>query len=123
MSWFNGTSRHAQQHLAFGLDGALHFLLAREARGVLFGQKNHAHAVFARGRQVHTLLGHLLAVQRVGDLDQDARAVAHELVRAHGAAMVEVFQNLERLGHEPMALLALDMRHEADATGIVLVHG
>jgi hypothetical protein len=53
----------AQQHLAFGLDGALHLLLAGQARGMLLGQEDHAHAVFPGRRQHHALLGHFLAVQ------------------------------------------------------------
>ena len=40
----------AQQHLAFGTDSALHLLLASQARGVLLGQEDHAHAVLAGRR-------------------------------------------------------------------------
>ena len=35
-------------------------------------QEDHAHAVFARRRQFHALLGHFFAVVLVGNLDQDA---------------------------------------------------
>ena len=111
----------AQQHLAFGLDGALHLLFAGQAAGVFLGQEDHAHAVFAHGRQLHALLRHLVTVQRIGHLDQDAGAVPHQLVGTHGAAMVEVFQDLERLGDDGMALLAADVGHEANAARIMLV--
>ena len=111
----------AQQDLAFGLDGALHLLLAGQARGVFLGQEDHAHAVLARGRQGHALLCHLFAVELVGNLDQNARAIAHELVGAHGAAMVDVFEDLERAGDDVMALDALDMCNKAEAAGVVLV--
>ena len=67
--------------------------------------------------------GHLLAVQRVGQLDQDAGAVAHQLVGAHRAAMVEVLEDLQALRDDGVALLALDVGHEADAAGVVLVGG
>jgi hypothetical protein len=88
----------AEQHLAFGLDGALELLLAGQAGGVLLGQEDHADAVFAGRRQLDALLGHLFAVQRVGQLQQDAGAVAHQLVRAHRAPVIQVLQDLQRLG-------------------------
>ncbi len=86
----------AQQHLAFGLDGALHLLLAGQAGGVLLGQEDHAHAVLAGGRQLHALLGHFFAVELIGNLDQDAGAIAHQRVGTHRATVVDVFQNLQR---------------------------
>jgi hypothetical protein len=111
----------AQQDLAFGLDRALHLLLTGQAAGVLLGQEDHADAVFARRRQGHALLGHFFAVQRVRQLDQDAGAVAHELVGTDRPPVVQVFKNLQALLHDGVRLLALDVRHKADAAGIVLV--
>ncbi len=119
-----GVYRHvapAEQHLAFGMNGALHLLLASQPRGVLLGQKDHADAVLAGCGQGHALLFHLLAVQRIGQLQQDAGPVPHQVVGADRAAVVEVFQNLQRLLHDRMALLALDVRDEADAARIVFV--
>jgi hypothetical protein len=55
------------------------------------------------------------------DLDQDSGAVARVGLTAAGAAVLQVLQNLERLGDNPMRLAALDVHHEADATGVVLV--
>ncbi len=111
----------AQQHLALGGDGALHLLLASLAAGVLLGQEDHAHAVLARRRQLDPPPGHLFAVQRVGQLNQDAGAIAHQLVGAHRAAVVQVLQDLQRMGDDAVALLAPDVRHEAHAAGVVLV--
>jgi hypothetical protein len=111
----------AEQHLALGLDGALHLLFAGQAGGVFLGQEDHADAVFAGRGQRDALLGHLFAVQRVGQLDQDAGAVAHQLVRAHRAAVVQVLEDLQALQDDGVALLALDVGHEADAAGVVLV--
>ena len=113
----------AEQHLALGLDRALELLLAGQAGRVLLGQEDHADAVLAGGRQLDALLGHLFAVQRVGQLDQDAGAVAHQLVGADGAAVVQVLQDLQRLADDVVALLALDVGDEADAAGVVLVGG
>lgn len=67
------------------------------------------------------MLSQFVVVQRVGNLDQDAGAVAHQLVGAHGAAVIQVFQDLQALLDDGVALAALDMGHEADATGVVLV--
>ena len=90
---------------------------------MFLGQEDHADAVLARRRQFDALLGHLFAVQRVRQLNQDAGAVAHQLVGTDGAAMVQVFQDLQTLLHDGMALDALDVGHEADATGVMLLVG
>ena len=39
----------------------------------------------------------------------------------HCAAVVEVFQDLERLGNDRMAFRALDMGDKADAAGVMFV--
>ena len=113
----------AQQYLAFGFDGALHLLFARHARGVLLGQKDHAHAVFASSREPDPVQGHLFAVQRVGQLNQDARTVPHEFVGAYRTPVVQVFENLERVGHDAVALLTPDMGHKTHTASIMLVAG
>jgi hypothetical protein len=67
--------------------------------------------------------GHLGAVEVVGDLDQDARAVAHQLVSTHCAAVVQVLQDLETLLNDAVRLLALDVGHKAHTAGVVFVGG
>ena len=57
------------------------------------------------------------------NLDQDACAIAKERVSAHGAAMVEVHEDLKALRHDGIGLLALHVGDEADATGVVLIPG
>ena len=111
----------AQQHLAFGLDGAFHFLLAGQAGCVFLGQEDHAHAVFAGGRQGHALRCHLFAVERVGQLDQDTGAIAHQRVSTDGTPVVQVFKNLERILDNGMAFFAPNMGHKTNATGVVLL--
>jgi hypothetical protein len=64
---------------------------------VFLGQEDHAHAVLAGRRQLHALGGHLGAVELVGDLDQDAGAVAHQLVGTHRTPVVQVLQDLQAL--------------------------
>ena len=56
-----------------------------------------------------------------GNLDQDAGAVAHQLVGADRAAVVEVLQDQQALLDDRVALVALDVGDEADAAGIVFV--
>ena len=81
----------------------------------------HADAVFARRRQFHALLGHLVAVVLVRNLDQDTGAVAHQRIGAHGAPVIEVFQDQQALFHDGVALVALDVGDETDAAGIVFI--
>ncbi len=50
-------------------------------------------------------------------------AIAQQGVSAHGAAMVEIDEDLEPLRHDGVGLLALHIGDEADATGIVLIAG
>ncbi len=111
----------AQHDLAFQAHRAFQFLLAGQARGMLLRQEDHADAVFACRRQVHALARHLFAVVLVGNLQQDARAVPHQRVGADRAPVVEVVQDAQALLDDLVALLALDVRHEADAARVVLV--
>ena len=80
-------------------------------------------AVFAQRRQLDALLAHFLAEEPVRNLDQDAGAVAGQRVGADGAAMGEVLQDQQPLLDDGVALRALDVRDEADATGVVFPVG
>ena len=113
----------AEHDLAFDAHGALDFLFAGDARGVLLRQEHHADAVFAGRRQLDALLGHLVAEVLVGNLDQDAGAVAHQRVGADRAPVVQVLQDQQALLDDRMALVALDMGDETDAAGIVFIGG
>ena len=111
----------AQQHLPLSRHRALHLLLAGQARRVFFGQKQHTHAVLAQRRQGHTTRGELLAVQRIWQLNQQTRAVTHQLVGTHRASVVQVLQNFQRLRHDGVALLPLDVRHKTHTASVVLM--
>jgi hypothetical protein len=67
------------------------------------------------------LRSHLFAVECVGQLNQDAGAIAHQLVRADRTPVVQVFQNLERVAHDTVAFLAPDVGDKAHTTGIMLL--
>ena len=111
----------AQHALALRAYGAFQLLLAGAPRGVFLGQEDHAHAVLARRRQGDLLPRHLLAVELVGQLDEDAGAVAHQRIGAHRAAVIQVAQDLQTLRDDLVAAPPLDVRHEPHATGVVLV--
>ena len=111
----------AEDALAFGAHGALELLLAGQPRGAFLGQEDHADAVLAGRRQGHALAGHLGSIEGVGDLDEDAGAVAKELVGAGGAPVIEVEQDLQTLLDDRVASGALDMGNETDAARVVLV--
>ena len=57
----------------------------------------------------------------IGNLDQDAGAVAHQRIGAHRAAMVEIDQKLQALADDLMGLGALDVGDKADAARVMLV--
>src|SRR6266545_3924545 len=56
-------------------------------------------------------------------LDQDAGAVSRIDVAAAGAAVHQVLQHRQGLAYDRVGLSALDVHHEADAAGVVLVGG
>jgi len=61
------------------------------------------------------------AEQGVGNLDEDARTVAQQRIGADRSAVIEVFEDLQRLGDDRMAFLPTDMGDEAHSAGIVLI--
>ena len=64
--------------------------------------------------------GHL-AQEFMRDLHEDARAVAGERVGADGAAMGQIFEDLQTVLDDLAARPAFQIGDEADAAGIVLV--
>ncbi len=91
------------------------------ARRFVLGQEAHRDRVLSRPRQIELPLLRPVPQQQVRNLDQAARAVAHQRVGADRAAMVEIDQNLQALTDDVVRLHALHMRDEADAARIVLV--
>ena len=91
------------------------------AAGLVLRQKAHGHGIVAGGGQLQPFLVGPLAEQGVGGLDQDARAIAQQRIGANCTAMVNVFEDLKRLGYDRMAFRALDMGDKAHATGVMLI--
>ena len=83
-------------------------------------QEHEPDAVLALGRQRE---GRHLAEEPIGDLQQDARAVAGVGLAAARAAVPQVHQHLQRLLHDRVGTPSLDVHDEADAAGVVLVPG
>ena len=84
------------------------------------GQEDEARAVGAGRRQIER--GDV-PQERVGHLQKDAGAVPRVGIGARGAAMFQVDEQVECLAHDGMRTVALDVGHEADAAGIMLVAG
>ena len=111
----------AEHALAF-LGDELFQLFGYEAgRFLVLRQEALRHRVLPRHRQIDALLLGPAAEQGIGQLQQDARAIAQQRVRTHGAAMVEIGEDFQRARDDRMAFPARDMRHHADAAGIVFV--
>ena len=62
----------------------------------------------------------MLTEKGVGQLQEDAGPIAGFRVAAASAAMLQILQDLESIADEGMALLAFDVRDEADAARIAL---
>ena len=88
--------------------------------GPVGGQEGDAGGVGALGRQREA--DHL-AEEPVGDLDQDAGAVAGVDLAARRAPVLEVAQRADALAHDVVAAQALHVDDEVDAAGVVFERG
>ena len=125
-----GTHRHvtvdrhvtpAENHLTVGAHRAFEVLFAGRPRCAFLRQENHPHAVVAGRRKRHALGGHFLPVVGIGNLDQNACAVAAERIGAHGAAMIEIVKNEKGILNGLVRFSAADVGDETDAAGVLLV--
>ena len=110
----------ADHALALGLDRAGQQRLELGAALVVLGQEADGHAVAARGREV---VADDSTQQLVGELEQDARAVAGVGVRARRPAVLEVLQGHDRALDGLVARLAVEAGDHGDAAGVVLIAG
>ncbi len=113
----------AEERLPFGAHKGGEVSFAGGPPGGVARQKEHGHAVVARRRQGEAQPGRLGGEEGVRQLGQNARAVAGVRLRAARAAMAQVLQHRQRVGDDGRRPVALDVGHEAGATGIVLVTG
>ena len=73
------------------------------------------------GRQRKAQCRRLACEEFVRDLNQQSGAVAGFRVAAAGAAMCQVDENLNAFFNNVVRLVAFDISHETDTTGIMLV--
>ncbi len=111
----------AEQNLSLVLDRAFDFVFAGEATRRFLRQEHHANAVLAERRQLDALLRHILPEQLVRKLHQYPGAVAAFGSAPDRAAVSQVAQNSQPLSDQRVRFLALDVRDESDAAGIVFV--
>ena len=99
------------------LIGGAHDLLALG----IAGQEDVAYRIEAGLRQGEAEPRRFLQEELVGDLHQHARAVAGTRVGAHGAAVLQVEQDVDAVLDDAVGLAALDVGDEADAAGILFM--
>ena len=85
--------------------------------------EQRADRVVAGLRQLEADLRGLALEEGVRNLHQNAGAVAGARIGANRATMLEIAQNVERVGDDLVRLLALDVGDEADAAGILFQAG
>ncbi len=108
----------ADHALALGLHAALDQVHRATAQLLVLGQEAHRHAVAAG---IGKLEPGVLAQERVGNLDEDARAVTRVRVGALTAAMLELLQRVQRAGDHLVRTRRAHACDERDAAGVVLV--
>ncbi len=120
----------AQQRQPLLLDDLLQEPLAEVAVRGQLRQKDHADAVFARGREDEAAAardagggGALLAEELVGHLDHDPGAVARAGVATAGAAVSQVLDDPDALVDDVVGLAVVDVRDEAHTARVVLECG
>ena len=112
----------AEDALPLLADDLLQGLLAEPpVGGVGPRQVDHADAVGPRLGQLHPLAIEGFAEEAVGDLQQHAGAVAGIGLGPARAPVVEATEHLDGVLDDAVAAPALDVGHEADPAGIVLV--
>ena len=94
----------------------------QQAGGAFNGQEDEASAVLAGGREGETFLGAFAGEEGVGDLDEQAGAVAGFRVTTAGAAVGEIDENLDAFSNDVVGFVAVDVDDEADTAGVALVH-
>src|SRR5208283_1541897 len=83
--------------------------------------KDHPHPVFTRRGQRKAQVRTFPVEKRVGNLNQDTRAVAGFRIAAASAAMRQVYQDLYAFEDDIVRLAPFDVHDESDAATVVLV--
>jgi hypothetical protein len=83
-------------------------------------QEDHAYPVLAWPWQLQANPTTGMLQKRVRDLQQDTSPVTRIVLTPARTAVIEILQHRQRLLHDFMRLLTLDVHDKADTTGIVL---
>jgi len=111
----------AKQSETLFLGDALKDTFALKTAMFFHGQEAHGDAVGSRLRQLHAKLAAFAHKEGVGNLNQDACAVAGLRVATGSASMGEVDEDLEALADNLMAFFAAYAGDQSHATSIVLI--
>jgi hypothetical protein len=84
-------------------------------------EKDHPRGILAARRKVEPVPRAHLAEEGIGDLEQEAGAVAGGFVSPQGAAVFEVDEDPDPLPDDEMLGNAVDPRDEPDAAAVVVV--
>src|SRR5690606_40671311 len=114
----HGDVAPAEELLSGAEDLVFEDLLAATTIGLVARQKDVGDAVLPGRRQVDPDAVALALQERVGDLEQDAGAIARQGVAAAGAAVHQIEQNVYPLLDDIVGRLSLDVGDEADAAGV-----
>ncbi len=115
-----GDAAPAEELEALALHDGGDLLLDLAALGRVFREEDEAGAVVAGGGERDAGFLGDLGAEGVRDLDEDAGAVAGIGLAAGGAAVVEIFEDLDALAHEVVRGTTMEIGDEADAASVVL---
>ena len=119
-----GVDRHvapADQRLAFLGDEFLEGGDGEIARLVVARQEAHRDAIVAGLGQGEAGARRPSAQQAIGNLDEDAGAIAEQRIGTDRAAMIEREEDFEAALDDRIGLFTTNVRNEADPAGIMLV--
>ena len=116
-----GTVRQPSKVCSFFADDPFEFSLAAPPVLEVGGQEDQAAPVLLLVREPDLGLVAGLLQKGVGHLDENAGAVAGVILAAAGAAVAQIDEDRERIADDGVGFAALDVDHEADAAGVVLM--
>jgi len=116
-----GNIAPAEQRLAFRRDTLVDVAFTTHAAVDIARQEHHADAIIASDGQRDREISANPTQKRIGRLNEYAGAIAHQTICAGGAAMGEVFKNLQALHDQRMTLLTFDVRDKTHSARIMLV--
>jgi hypothetical protein len=87
----------------------------------ILGQEKLTNAVMAGIRQIKAEAVCFRLEKHMRNLHENPGSVACERVRPYGAAMLEIKQNFQPVLNDLVAFFALDVGHETESAGIVLI--